>query len=289
MYKSFWENYRKGLAMKQAIGKVREISNRFQEHRLNASAAHAAYFMILSFIPCIILLFSLLQFTSIRKIDILFMVQHILPLNMLSFVTGIINEAYEKTATTVSVSALATVWSAGKGMMALSQGLQWIAGIKETRNYFAVRLRSTLYTIVFLLSIIVFLLMGVFGNSLLDLITVKIPITAYVTSVIMEIKTIFLSLYAVVIFTLIYRFMPGNEMKITKHMPGAVLSAAGWMIFSYVFSIYIDRFDGFSNTYGSLTTIILIMLWLYFGMYIMLIGAEVNQLLEERREKREET
>ena len=74
-------------------------------------------------------------------------------------------------------------------------------------------------------------------------------------------------------------------MEMTHRVPGAVLSAAGWMVFSYAFSMYIDKFSGFSNMYGSLTTLILIMLWLYFGMYITLIGAEFNQLLAKRREK----
>lgn len=271
--------------IKRILKKIQAIIERFQEHRLNASAAHAAFFIILSFIPCIILLFSLLQFTSIEKVDILVMVQNMVPSNMLTFVTGIIGEAYSKTATTISVSALAAVWSAGRGMMALTQGLQWIAGIKETRNYFAVRIRATLYTIVLLLSIIAFLLLGVFGNALLTLITVKFPITVYVTSLILDVKNIFLSFYAVVVFSLIYRFISGNEKPMGYHTPGAILAALGWMIFSYAFSMYIDKFSGFSDMYGSLTTIILIMLWLYFCMYITLIGAEFNQLLEERKEK----
>ena len=271
--------------IKRIIIKVQKILEIFQEHRLSAAAAHAAFFIILSFIPCIILLFSLLQFTSIDKLDILILVQNMVPRNMLTFITGIIGEAYQKTATTVSVSALAAVWSAGRGMMALTLGLQWIAGIKETRNYFAVRLRATLYTVVFLLSIIAFLLLGVFGNALMELISLKFPITKYVISLIVDVKNIFLSLYAIVMFALIYRFMPGNEMKIVRHMPGAVVAAAGWMIYSYAFSMYIDKSSGFSNMYGSLTTIILIMLWLYFGMYITLIGAEFNQMLAQKREK----
>lgn len=271
--------------IKRIINKIQAILAVFQEHRLNAAAAHAAFFIILSFIPCIILLFSLLQFTSIDKVDVLIWVQNIVPRNMLTFITGILGEAYQKTAKAVSLSALAAVWSAGRGMMALTQGLQWISGTKETRNYFAVRIRATLYTVIFLMSIIVFLLLGVFGNTLLDMITVRFPVTVYVAKMVVDVKNIFLSLYAVVIFTLIYRFMPGNEMKLTSHMPGAVLSAAGWMLFSYVFSMYIDQFNGFSNMYGSLTTIILVMLWLYFNMYITLIGAEFNQLLMKRREK----
>ena len=271
--------------IKKLYTKGKTILEIFQEHRLSASAAHAAFFMILSLIPCIILLFSLLQFTSIKKVDVLVMVQNMVPNNMLTFVTGIVGEAYSKTATTISVSALAAVWSAGRGMMALTQGLQWVAGIKETRNYFAVRIRATLYTIVLLLSVIVFLLLGVFGDALLSLITVKIPITIYVAELIISVKNIFLPFYAIVVFALMYRFVSGSKEELNDHIPGAVLVSIGWMIFSHAFSMYIEKFNGFSDMYGSLTTIILLMLWLYFAMYIVLIGAEVNQLMIQRREK----
>lgn len=270
---------------KRIIKKIQIILDTFQEHRLNAAAAHAAFFIILSFIPCIILLFSLLQFTSIDKVTITVMIQQMLPREMQTFFSGIIRDAYNRTASTVSLSALMTVWSAGRGMMALTQGLQWIAGIKESRNYFAVRLRAALYTVVLLLSIIVFLLLGVFGNALLNLVTVKFPITAYVVNMIIDVKNIFLLLFATVIFTLIYRFMPGNEIPLAQHIPGAIVSSMGWFVFSYAFSVYVDDFNSFSNMYGSLTAMILLMLWLYFGMYITLIGAEFNQLLVKRWEK----
>lgn len=270
---------------KKIFTKVQTILDVFQEHRLNAAAAHAAFFIILSFIPCIILLFSLLQFTSIDKVTITVMIQKILPREMQTFFAGIIRDAYNRTASTVSLSALATVWSAGRGMMALTQGLQWIAGIKESRNYFAVRFRATLYTVVMLLSIIVFLLLGVFGNALLNIIAVRFPIATYAVEMIIDIKNVFLLLFATVIFALIYRFMPGNEIPLSQHLPGAVVSSLGWFLFSYAFSVYVDDFSGFSNMYGSLTTLILLMLWLYFGMYITLIGAEFNQLLVKRREK----
>jgi membrane protein len=252
---------------------------------LNAAAAHTAFFIILSFVPCVILLFSLLQFANVEQLRIWELIQNTLSENTRTFLGSIIGEAYQKTTAAISLSALAAVWSAGRGMMALTLGLQWIFGIRETRNYFAVRLRATLYTVILMLSIIMFLLLGVFGNALLVLITLRFPMTAYVTKMIMDVKNIFLSVYAVVIFSLVYRFVPGSDIKMIHHMPGAILAAAGWMLYSYAFSVYIDQFHGFSNTYGSLTTIILIMLWLYFGMYITLVGAEFNQLLAKRREK----
>ena len=78
--------------IKRIVTKIQTILETFQEHRLNAAAAHAAFFIILSFIPCIILLFSLLQFTSIDKVDILVLVQNFAPRNMLTFFTGIIGD-----------------------------------------------------------------------------------------------------------------------------------------------------------------------------------------------------
>ena len=66
---------------------------------------------------------------------------------------------------------------------------------------------------------------------------------------------------------------------------GAAFSAVGWMIVSWIFSVYLDIFKGFSSMYGSLTTIVLIMLWLYFCMYILLLGGEVNVILRDMEQE----
>ena len=66
----------------------------------------------------------------------------------------------------------------------------------------------------------------------------------------------------------------------TKQIPGAIFTACAWQVISFVFSIYLDIFTGFTTMYGSLTMIILIMLWLYMCMYVILLGGEVNALLQ---------
>ena len=65
-----------------------------------------------------------------------------------------------------------------------------------------------------------------------------------------------------------------------KQLPGAIFTACAWQVISFVFSIYLDIFTGFTTMYGSLTMIILIMLWLYMCMYVILLGGEVNALLQ---------
>jgi len=80
---------------------------------------------------------------------------------------------------------------------------------------------------------------------------------------------------------MIYKFLPNHIVQLRIQLMGAAFSAVGWMIVSWIFSVYLDIFKGFSSMYGSLTTIVLIMLWLYFCMYILLLGGEVNMILRD--------
>ena len=81
---------------------------------------------------------------------------------------------------------------------------------------------------------------------------------------------------------MIYKFLPNHIVQLKVQLMGAAFSAVGWMIVSWIFSVYLNIFKGFSSMYGSLTTIVLIMLWLYFCMYIILLGAEINSYFEDQ-------
>ena len=70
--------------------------------------------------------------------------------------------------------------------------------------------------------------------------------------------------------------MPNRKSNIFYEFPGALLASVGWIVFSYGFSFYIDHMANFSVMYGSLTAIVLLLLWVYFCMYILFIAAELN-------------
>ena len=79
----------------------------------------------------------------------------------------------------------------------------------------------------------------------------------------------------IVFFAFIFKMLPNRKATFKSQLPGAVLSAVSWYVFSFALSIYVEYFIGFS-TYGRLATIVLVMLWLYFCMYILLLCAEAN-------------
>lgn len=268
--------------IKKIIKLVRGFLRAMQEDHVGAYAAQSAYFIMLSFIPFIILLLTAIRYTTLTQADIYRAAQVIFPDSMDGFVIDIINEVYSKTAVTVSLSAITAAWSAGKGFLALMRGMNSIYDIEEQRNYFILRLRSAIYTVVFVISIILSLVVLVFGNAIHQAAVVHLPFLAVITGMVLRMKDVVAIAFLTLVFMLLYKFVPNRKARLYSQAPGALLSSVCWYLFSIGFSLYVDYSPGFSNMYGSLTTIIMVMLWLYFCMYIILIGAEINSYFEDQ-------
>ncbi|WP_181899158.1 YihY/virulence factor BrkB family protein [Lachnotalea glycerini] len=262
------------------IGK--DFLNKLKEDHINAYAAQTAYFLILSFIPFVMMLLTLIKYTPVTKADILSTAVDILPTSIDPMVISIIDEVYNKSSAVVSISAITAAWSAGKGVMSIIQALNTINDIEDENGYFLVRLRAAIYTIIFVVAVVLSLIIVVFGNKILTVIGKQYPFFSQLTSQLSNVKNFAVLGVLTFLFWVMYKFIPHGKMLQSKQYPGAVFSAVAWTVFSFGFSLYIDLSSGFSNMYGSLTTIILVMLWLYGCMYLMLVGAEINVFRQEK-------
>lgn len=278
--------------IKKLYQKIVNITTEIAQHHVGAYAAQSAYFFMLCMIPIILLLLTLVQYTPVTKADVMTAVIQVFPTTVDSMITSIVNQVYNQSTGIIPITILVALWSAGKGVLAMTTGLNCIYKCHETRNYIFLRLRATLYTVMFLLVIISLLVLSVFGNSLNIFVEEHIPIMQKAADWLIEARTYIAPAVLMVFSLLIYKFLPNRKGKILKQIPGAVFAAIGWMVVSWIFSVYVDVFQGFSSMYGSLTTIILIMLWMYFCMYSILLGGEVNILLADKifveKEKKQE-
>lgn len=248
-------------------------------------AAQGAFFIIISAFPFTMFLLTVIQYLPITESSLLDIVNTYIPGTFSPYIISIITEVYDSASgTIISITALTALWTASKGLMAIMCGLNNIYGIKETRNYFLVRFLATFYTFVFALMLIVTLLFLVFGNSLLIWIQNRLPSLIDLALLLISIRTIVVLLVLLVFFVTMYLFIPNRKSSFLKELPGAFIAATGWMVFSYGFSYYIDHMKNFTNTYGSLTAIILLMLWLYACMYILFLGGEVNHFLSVKKD-----
>lgn len=118
-----------------------------------------------------------------------------------------------------------------------------------------------------------------FGNSLNLLILEHLPFLSGTADWLIEARTVISPAVLVVFCLLIYKFLPNRRDRLIRQLPGAAFAALGGLVISWIFSVYLDIFEGFSSMYGSLTTIVLIMLWMYFCMYSILLGGEINVML----------
>ncbi|MDE7008449.1 MAG: YihY/virulence factor BrkB family protein [Lachnospiraceae bacterium] len=243
---------------------------------ISAYAASTAFFIFLSLIPALMLLCSLLPYTPITEANLMTVAKDISPDAVNPLLVNVITEVYGQSAGIVSVTAIATLWSAGKGILALMRGLNAIHDVEENRNYFVLRLMACLYTVLMLLAVILSLLVTVFGNTVINLIERSFPRSAYLFNMLLNFRTPFIWLVLTVVLALMYAYVPGTKQGFRMQLPGAGFAAVGWSVMTWAFSVYEDEFNGFT-AYGNLTTIIILMLWLYAGMYVILAGAFMNR------------
>ena len=161
-------------------------------------------------------------------------------------------------------------------MMAFMRALNRINGVREERGYIKLRIISSFYTIVILMVFIVTFVLGVFGTNILTWVVKKtvgiIKLQVHVVKLISFLAMIFISVIA---FSGVYTYIPNKKIMFKTQIPGAVFVAAAWSIFTYGFSVYIEYFSAFT-AYGTMGTIVLFLLWLYFCCYLLLTGAVIN-------------
>ena len=269
---------------KGLISNVTEVTGNISSHHIGAYAAQSAYFFMLSLIPIIILLLTLVQFTPVTEEDVMQAVLQVFPSTVEGLISTLVAQVYNQSGSIIPITVLVALWSAGKGVLSMTSGLNCVYESTETRNYLFLRIRASFYMVIFIVAIVLSLLLSVFGNSISLFINEHAPLLQHVTDFVIRIRTLLILGMLTVFWDLVYKYLPnrkdGIKTTMKQQLPGAVFTACGWQLISFVFSIYLDIFTGFSTMYGSLTTIILILLWFYMCMYVILLGGEVNVLLE---------
>lgn len=281
------EKQQKKQLWKRRLAAVIRLRDYYTKANIGVYAAQAGYFFMLSFIPGIVLLLTLLRYTHIPMEEAIGQVLTVFPKTMESMIRTVVSDVYEYSSGIVPLTFIITAWSAGKGTLAVNGGLNVICEHTETRNGIYLRIRASVYTVLFIAAIALSLVMTVFGNSIAESINPDLYVVRRIVDLILRFRYIGSLVFLSALWMLVYLFLPNRKQekktKWYRQLPGAVLTTVGWLLFSYVFSIYLDIFTGFKSLYGSLTTLMLGMLWLYICMYTILFGAMLNEVLEHKK------
>ncbi|MCC8103921.1 MAG: YihY/virulence factor BrkB family protein [Clostridiales bacterium] len=260
---------------------VRSVLNKISHDHVRAHSAEAAFFLMMCCFPLLMLLITMLKYTSITPEEIISAIEELTPFDVREMIEPLLDSIYSQTIALVSTTAIAAIWTAGKSVLGMADGLNTIYRIEETGNYFVVRLRAAVYIVALVVSLGASVIILVMGYGFSGYVSEKIAFLQFLpdfTTIIPALLTVGL---LAVLFLLMYSYLPNRRMKMSSQLPGAIFTAVAWCVFSFFFSAYLEYSTNMSVIYGSLTTLVVVMLWLYACMYLWFLGAELNHYLAE--------
>ena len=260
--------------------KVTSFIRTFAAMNIPIYSANAGFFVVLAVFPMLVLILSLLRYTGLNADVLTDVLEGVIPSALLGAASRLIQNTYANTSgTVISISAIVSLWSASRGIYGILTGLNAIYGVEEHRGYFYTRFISVAFTFAFLIVILLTLTLHVFGTTILGMIpTTASSVLSFLDRVI-HLRFFLLVFTQTLLFTAVFTIFPNRRNTVRSSLPGALLTSLGWLIFSGIYSVYVERFASLTNVYGSVYTVALSMLWLYCCLYIMFCGGALNRSL----------
>jgi membrane protein len=271
--------------MRPTLAKIKDYLSEFGRHlffRLNEDdivglSAQCSYFLFLSLFPFIIFLFSLLSFTNIPQSQLMSLVFSFFPTDVANVIRTIIeNVLSTRNATLLTVGALMTIWSSSSGINAVRKGLYKAYRKVETRPFWQVimvNLVSTVGLALILFVTIVCLVSGeVLGNQIFKILCISNTFD-FVWNLIRVLVPIITMAF---VFSVLYILIPYRKVKFIEVFPGVIFTMVAWLTISLLFSYFVNNFTNYANIYGSISGIIILLIWLNLSCLFLLLGGEIN-------------
>ena len=262
--------------------RIKRIIWRINDDDIFGRAAQLSYYFLLALFPLLLVLINLLGYfaqegTGFRNKLITYLAA-VIPSTAVSLIKTTLDEISNSSGSgKVSLGLLAALWAASNGMGAISQTLNTVYNVKETRSWWWVRVVSVLLTVALAVLIVGALAIVLYGGAIGDALAARFGFTNFFTTAWSILQWPIALAFVLGTFNLIYNFAPNLSPHQRRWFsPGAVVAVALWLLISFGFRLYLHYFDSYSVTYGSLGALIVLMLWFYLTGVAILIGGEVN-------------
>ncbi|WP_339160983.1 YihY/virulence factor BrkB family protein [Siminovitchia sp. FSL H7-0308] len=255
---------------------ISSVFKRFFTERFHDQSAQMAYFFMLSIFPFLIFVISLLSFLPIHSADVLAAIQQYAPKGSYKLiennVMAILSEHRTRLA---SISLLAAFWVSFMAVQSLVRAMNDAYGIHRQESFFLVFGKDLFLTAIIMVTLAISLLVPIgeeighiFLSSQLELSPVS-----YQTWMI--IKWGIGSAYLFLFFLFFYKLVPSGKVPLSSVLPGALFSTISWQAVSIGFSYYVS-YVNYSQLYGQLSSMVVLMVWFYLTAAVLLTGGLVN-------------
>ena len=265
-----------------------------RKRELQVYASGTSFFFLMSIVPMLVLAGAMLPRLGIDQNIVINIASTIMPDAIVSFTQSMIIEAYSLSNTLLPITVIFLVYSCSGGMMGLMFGLNRVYDVNKDMSYIRIRTLAMIYTLM-LMGLITILLSFVIGGD--GYLHAHIQTTsAFWLKVIYNLRYLIVFVAGVLILTLMYKLIPRENQPLIEQAPGAIFTMSTWILFTKIFSMFVTG-DRYATIFGRFAVLIIAMMWLYWCIYIILIGGYINwyfryffrqglRQLEEKRESR---
>ena len=261
--------------MKTALDKIKNFLDGIEKAHISVFAASGAFYFFMSLAPLVTLLLSILPYTPLteKMLNDFFLIYT--PPAFQELVSGIVNQVYNSSILTLSVSIIIYLWSAGQLMSSITRGISEIYDGFFDYNYFKLRFRGIIFTFVFFIFLFLNIIIIMLGEKILMVIENYLHGISGHFKVLVSLRGVLFTVFLAFFIAVLFRFTPKTKIKILYHVPGAVLSAILWVLFSKIYTFILEKFATFS-IFGSLAIILITLVWFFYLIYILLFCAYIN-------------
>ena len=278
----FMKKKSKGFLRKTVIFLVMFIK-KIGDDDIFALGAQLAYYMVLSFIPFLMFLMTLVGFSHLNSDAVLNLLSNVMPTEAFNLIQSTVIEIVDREQTGLLwISIALAIWVSSSGFKAVIKGLNKAYGVKENRSYIKLKLISMIYTILLALIVIATLFLFVFGDVIGDFFIKVLEHPEFIYYIWNMLRYVVVILIMILFFMFLYNATPCVRLGWLEVIPGAVITTLGWISISYIFAYYVNNFSNYSRLYGSLGAVFMFMTWMFITSMILILGGEINAVLAEK-------
>lgn len=256
------------------------------DNKVGRNAAAMTYYLLFAMFPFFIFVTSLLGLLHLPTLTLDGQITRFLPEDVVAFLNLAIEHITKSSNNALLTFGLVfSVWFPLRAVSNLMEAINDIYGEEKSGSH---SIRTAILTALTIVLIPAMLLLLLLGERVLGFVGEYIPISAeFITG---WSRMRFVPMAAALLFMLsaVYFFSPSKIQKVRYILPGAILSMGVWMLFSLIFSYYVDHMGRYSIIYGSIGVIIALLVWMDWSMIAMLMGAVFNVALRETYDKPKE-
>ena len=250
-------------------------------------AAQLSFYFLFSLFPLMLCMVTLLGFFaetgSTLRINLLNNLAKVMPVSASELVVKTLDEiSASASSSKFSVGLLIALWTASSGMGAIINSLNIAYSVDDTRPWWKTRLISLALTIAFGLFLVVSAALLFYGGSIGEHLATSFGLSAIFSFAWKLLQWPSIIISVLFSFSLVYHFGPNLKRHTWQiFTPGAVAGLTLWVVVSLLFRLYLQHFNTYSKTYGSLGAVMILLLWFYLTGTALLIGGEINSELEK--------